>query len=507
VLVDTNNALEGERSILARIAAGVPLTEVLTDLVRMAEAERASQMLASVLFLDESGKHLLHGAAPHLPPAYNDAIHGVAIGEDVGSCGTAAARNEPVFVTDIATDPRWADFRDLALSHGLRACWSIPIRSADGRVLGTFANYYREPRAPTQTDVAWISDIAQTAALAIERARSDDALRVAKMELQDALDSAGSGLYAIATDGTMRMCNDEFLRLLGYRTKDEVVGRSLHGLIHHTHPDGSPYPASECPVLRCAQTGEAAHIPDDVYFRADGRPIPVEIWVRPLLRNGELHGAMCTCQDITERKRAEEQRTLLLRELNHRVKNLFALTNGLVALSARSARTPKEMAVALQGRLAALTRAHELVQPGLRANAEGASSIALHSLVREILAPYAVAHFEDRVRIEGPDLDISSRAVTGLALVLHELATNAAKYGALSQPSGTIDIRWTCTADTVDIVWAERGAQIPATSSPPGFGTQLIQRSVEGQFGGKIAHDWKADGITIRMSLPSSQLM
>ncbi len=491
---------------MARIAAGDSLSEVLTDLIHMAEAAHDGHMLASILFLDADGKHLLHGAAPSLPQAYSDAVHGMAIGDGAGSCGTAAARNRPVFVTDIQTDPLWADFREIAAIYGLRACWSIPIVSADGKVLGTFTNYYREQRSPTEDDVAWMSDIAQTAALAIERARSDEALRNAKAELQEILDSAGSAFFTVAADGTLRMCNAEFLRLLGFQHKEDVLGRNVHSLIHHSRADGAPHHQSDCSIYKCSQTGEPAHIADDVFFRADGLPVPVEYWARPWIRDGELRGAICTFQDISERKRSEEQRSLLLRELNHRVKNLFALTNGLVALSARSALTPKDMAVALQGRLAALTRAHELVQPGLRANAEGTSAIGIRTLVREILAPYAVANFEDRVRIEGPDLDVSSRAVTGLALVLHELATNAAKYGALSQPSGTININWSHADSLVDFVWDERGAHTPEKPSTTGFGTLLINRSIEGQFGGKIAHNWKPDGVTIRMSLPSSQL-
>ena len=122
----------------------------MDDLVRAVEQASDVEMMVSILILDKQGKHLLHGAAPSLPQAYNDAIHGAAIGPAVGSCGTAAFRGETVVVTDIADDPLWVDYRDLAMAHGLRACWSTPVKAADGRVLGTFAIYYREPRAPTQ---------------------------------------------------------------------------------------------------------------------------------------------------------------------------------------------------------------------------------------------------------------------------------------------------------------------------------------------------------------------
>ena len=141
-----------ERDILTRIAAGGPLEEILRDLVLMVEQPSHGEMLASVLFLSPDRKHLLEGAAPSLPKEYNAAIHGAEIGPRVGSCGTAAHTGEPIIVSDIAASPLWEDFRDIALKHNLRACWSIPIKAADGSVLGTFANYYREPREPTGRD-------------------------------------------------------------------------------------------------------------------------------------------------------------------------------------------------------------------------------------------------------------------------------------------------------------------------------------------------------------------
>ena len=169
--------IERERHVLSQIARGVPLTQVLEDLLRAVEAQSGNTMLTSVLFLREDGQHLSHGAAPSLPAAYNAAIDGIAIGEGVGSCGTVAHRGTPVYANDIETDPLWQDFRDLALSHDLRACWSTPIKAAEGEMLGTFAIYYHTPRSPNREDIEAIAFITQTAALAIERHRSDFDLR------------------------------------------------------------------------------------------------------------------------------------------------------------------------------------------------------------------------------------------------------------------------------------------------------------------------------------------
>ena len=156
---------------LERLAAGVALSEVLEALLVFVESESSGDMMASVLLLDADGKRLLHGAAPSLPQEYNAAIHGLEIGPGVGSCGTAAYLGHPVYVTDIASDALWVDFKDLALAHGLRACWSTPFHDPDGRVLGTFAVYHSTPRNPTLDELGAINMISDTVAAAVGRQR------------------------------------------------------------------------------------------------------------------------------------------------------------------------------------------------------------------------------------------------------------------------------------------------------------------------------------------------
>ncbi len=185
--------LQHQKDVLELVTLDAPLPIVLDRLVRVVEEHATDGMLASILLLDQDGAHLRHGAAPSLPDAYNDAIDGVAIGPSVGSCGTAAYRREPVIVTDIATDPLWADFRALALGHGLAACWSTPILARSGRVLGTFAIYYREPRAPNGHHFQIIQLVTRTAALAIERKQAEEerarlleSERLARVEAEEA---------------------------------------------------------------------------------------------------------------------------------------------------------------------------------------------------------------------------------------------------------------------------------------------------------------------------------
>ena len=157
--------------ITDRIFSGAPLRETLEELVRLVEDSTPSGMLASILILDESGRHLLHGAGPSLPEPYSAAINGLEIGPEVGSCGTAAFHNKTVAVFDIANNPLWANFRDLALQYGLRACWSTPIHGSDGNVIGTFANYYRFVRDPSPRDRDLTEMVTHIAATAIERDR------------------------------------------------------------------------------------------------------------------------------------------------------------------------------------------------------------------------------------------------------------------------------------------------------------------------------------------------
>ena len=167
--------LAGEKRLLEMIARGDSRALILDALCRLFE-EVASGSLSSILLLDPNASCLRHGAAPSLPLQYTEAIDGAVIGPSVGSCGTAAYRGQSVIVSDIATDPLWADYRDLALAHGLRACWSSPILSSDGRVLGTFATYYREPRSPTPQEQNVIEQITHLASIAVEREQAEQAL-------------------------------------------------------------------------------------------------------------------------------------------------------------------------------------------------------------------------------------------------------------------------------------------------------------------------------------------
>jgi signal transduction histidine kinase/PAS domain-containing protein len=176
---------DGESRILEMIARDAPLEEILENLVRVVEAQFAG-LLCSVLLLDEEGQHAQHGAAPSLPKPYTKAIDGLSIGPKAGSCGTAMYRREPVVVTDILQDPLWEPYRGVAEPYGLRACWSTPILEHSGKVLGSFAMYYREPRSPSPAETFALEMATHLAGIAIERklAREErERLRQAQADL------------------------------------------------------------------------------------------------------------------------------------------------------------------------------------------------------------------------------------------------------------------------------------------------------------------------------------
>ena len=183
--------------ILQRLAANAPLSEILKRLVLLIESQSPG-MLCSVLLLSEDGDHIRHGAAPSLPKEYVEAIDGQPIGPKHGSCGTAMYRGEPVCVTDIATDPLWENYRELALANGLRACWSTPILSGRGKVLGSFAMYYQEPRTPTGEEAGLTEVATRIAGLAIEHHAAKEILARTKAELAQASYAASTGKAAVS---------------------------------------------------------------------------------------------------------------------------------------------------------------------------------------------------------------------------------------------------------------------------------------------------------------------
>ena len=212
-LTTTRHRLEGKRQVLEHIVEGRPLAETLEVLARHVESV-CPRYRCSILLLDDDRIHLRHATAPHLPAAYCQAIDGVEIGEAVGSCGTAAYRGQPVITRDIATDPLWEGYRELALAHGLRSCWSTPIASASDGVLGTFALYCEEPIDPSPDEIDMVAALAQFAAIAVERHGLEQEREGAKRQKEDFLAAAAHDLRTplTAISGHVQLLQRQLLR-------------------------------------------------------------------------------------------------------------------------------------------------------------------------------------------------------------------------------------------------------------------------------------------------------
>ncbi len=215
--------------------------------------------------------------------------------------------------------------------------------------------------------------------------------------------------------------------------------------------------------------------------------------------------------DVSDRKRHDEQQELLLKEMDHRIKNLFAITGSIVLLSVASAKTPKEMAGTIQGRLSAMASAHNLVRPRRTGLTVENCETTLAEIVETILRPHAGTiglGKDDRAVGEGPEVVVGGDAVTSLSMVLHELATNAAKYGALSLPGGRVRVSWTVKKRRLELTWTEQGG--PIVNGPPeieGFGSLLAQSSITGQLNGQIDFDWNPTGLIIHLSVAAERLV
>src|SRR5438874_4646437 len=294
--------LAGENKVLEMVTKGESLANILDSLCLLVE-EQSSDVLASILLMDPNGKQLRHGGAPNLPKTYTQAIDGAFIGPAVGSCGTAAYRAEQVIVSDIAADPLWADFRELALAHSLRACWSTPIFSSEGKVIGTFAMYYREPRSPSPPEQDAIRHTTHLAGVAIERKLAESARRQSEAYLAEAqrLSHTGSWAWTPAT-GEIRYWSDETYRLLGF--DPEAGPPRFEKFFGRLHPEDQNR-VRELFGIAIAEKADfetdyrVVHPNGDVKdIHAVGHPVSDEA--------GHFVEFVGTVIDITESKRAEE---------------------------------------------------------------------------------------------------------------------------------------------------------------------------------------------------------
>jgi PAS domain S-box-containing protein len=447
--LESEAVLRCQNHALELIARGTPLPETLTVLVRALEA-LSPEMLGSILLIESDGVHVRHVAAPSLPDAYVRAIDGQSIGPAAGSCGTAAYRREPVIVEDIATDSLWAPYREFALAHGLRACWSTPIFDGAGNVLGTFALYFRTPRSPTTKHLRLIEMTTYTVAIAIvqSRERHEAARRAVQLEEAQRIAKIGSYEWDVRTNDVKR--SDELCRIFGLRPHE--FAPSVEAYLERVHPDDRQ---------RTRETIEGS-IRDASPFDFEERIVRPDGTTRQLRSQGRwIRDAedqpiklVGICQDVTERRQVEEQlrRSAELRIRNEELKAFaYMVSHDLKAplrsiagyareldqhrndLTARGTRCVEEILAAAQN----LDRMIEDLLHYSRLDAETptATDVDLQELIEHLLRQR-----RPLIAAEGIEVDVRL-AVThvstwerGLEQMLTNLIDNALKYRSEVRP-------------------------------------------------------------------------
>jgi PAS domain S-box-containing protein len=312
------------------------------------------------------------------------------------------------------------------------------------------------------------------------------------------VESSTDAILSKDLNGIITSWNRGAQLLFGY-TAEEAVGQPVTLLIPVDRQDEEPF------ILGRIRRGESVDHYETIRQTKDGRLIDISLTVSPIRNeSGEIIGASKIARDISESKRDQERLKLLLREMDHRVKNLFSLAISVLSLSGRSAKTARGVVETASARLTALARAHALTLS--HSHADVVDGATLHSLIRAITAPHHEQEMSGRFSITGSDVKVSGNVISSLALLLHEFVTNATKYGALAASDGYVEIDCADQAGTVDVTWSEHGG--PPVVPPldkKGFGDVLIRSTVE-SLRGTIDREWNREGLIIQLSVPRENL-
>jgi PAS domain S-box-containing protein len=387
---------------------------------------------------------------------------------------------------------------------------SQPLRSLEGAPLGTLCVIDDKPRAGlTDEQLGGLRTLADSAMELLERwrldsrikseaARSKTAIHDLEQRFQTLADAMPQLVWSSLPDGH----SDYFNRFWCEYTGAPASASHGDAWMDFLHPDDKETAQR---VWREALELEGAYDLEYRLRRADG----VYRWmlVRGLPmrdESGAVSRWLGTCTDIHERKAAADQHELLTRELSHRIKNIFAVISGLITLSLRRRPAIAEIGRELQQRVLALGRAHDFVRPHGAPARPYLSHGGLRGMLEILFAPYQDPH-GTRLRLTGGDVRIDDRSATPLALFFHELATNSAKYGALSVDDGYVEIAID-EGDTTRLAWTEHGGPPPPAAHEPGFGASLIDMSVTRQLGGTLDYEWRPDGLRVAAAIPAAAL-
>jgi PAS domain S-box-containing protein len=427
---------------------------------------------------------------------------------DQSFCAFAMLGDDIMVIPDATADARFADNPLVCGEMHIRFYAGAPLVSDDGIPLGSLCVIDMQPREGlTALQQQGLSVLAANVMARLRDSRDGAAWRAAENEARHAAldsesrfrtlaDAMPQMVWSTLPDGYHDYYNARWYDFTGTPV-GSTDGEGWNDVFHpddqdrawtvwrHSLTTGDPYQIEY----------RLRHF-DGTYRWVLGRAMPIRD------AEGRITRWFGTCTDIHEQKLALEEREVISQELSHRIKNIFAVIAGLVQFAARAHPQVAPLAHDLRERITALGRAHDFVRPHSPQSRPHARQDSLHGLLDELFAPYQ-AEPGERLSISGPDVAIDDRAATPLALLFHELATNATKYGALSTSAGHVTIAIEHDGKTAAIRWRESGGPgVIAPEGPGGFGTQLVELSAVRQLGGRITRDWRSEGLELTIAVP-----
>jgi PAS domain S-box-containing protein len=414
------------------------------------------------------------------------------------TCGMALSLGRRVIVPDVETSDFMAGTADLSelRRSSIRAAQSTPLVSRSGRLLGMISTHWRDPHHPAEDELRAVDILARQAADLIERTQVEAALRESEQHLRwlaSIVDSSYDPIISTDIDRKITTWNHAAEQLYGY-TFDEVIGKPITIL----HPPDRPDEQRTIP--KRIKRGERIKNHETVRQRKDRTLVDVSVTISPV-RNaeGKVVGSSSITRDITERKRAQEHEKMLMAELDHRVKNVLSRVDMVFMSSRNGSSSIDEFTRSVRGRIQSMAAAHSLLSEN------GWRGVGLKALVRNQLAPYA-SHAN--VAIHGTDVILTPAAIQAMGMVLHELVTNAAKYGAFSVPTGSVAVSWERKpnghARNLVFTWRELGGPAVAVEAESGYGTRLIRGLVPHELGGTVDLQFAPEGVSCRLEFPLS---
>ncbi len=412
-------------------------------------------------------------------------------------------------VPDATQDTRFADNPLVTGPPHIRFYAGAPLVSSEGVPLGAVCviDTVARPEGLTPMQRRGLAVLARGAMSRLDDRRTAREQGIAERESRRALeesdmrfrtlaDSMPQMVWSTLPDGFHDYYNARWYEFTGMPV-GSTDGEAWNGMFHPDDRD-----AAWAAWRHSLETGDPYSIEyrlrhrDGTYRWVLGRALPM------YGADGAIQRWFGTCTDIHSQKLALEEREIISQELSHRIKNIFAVISGLIGFSARGRPEFAGIANDLRQRITALGRAHDFVRPHSAHSRPSAQQDSLTGLLDDLFEAYQQGD-SPRIVVTGADVAIDDRSATPIALLFHELATNATKYGALSAPDGTVTLTIRTGAVTHDLVWRERGG--PVVSPPTktgGFGSQLIELSAVRQLGGTVARDWEPEGLTVSIAIP-----